>query len=70
MALLWGIGHPGRFDLAVIVRDVLDAHQPEAAERGLPVEVSLEPARISGDQRLAPGRFRATGASLNLAAGL
>jgi signal transduction histidine kinase len=47
-----GIDHPEPIDVAAVVGNVLDAHEPAAAARGLRVDAALEPALISGDRRL------------------
>ncbi len=39
-------------DLALVTRGVLQAHEADAAARGLRVEHSLQPALLSGDRRL------------------
>ena len=47
-----GIDRREPIDLATVTQEVLAAHEPAAAESGLSVEASLEPARIRGDRRL------------------
>jgi signal transduction histidine kinase len=47
-----GIVHREPIDLAEIAGDVLKTHQPQAAARGVGVDVSLWPAALDGDRRL------------------
>ena len=47
-----GIDHRERLDLAAIVRAAVGAREVEAAAHGLSLELSLEPAAVSGDRRL------------------
>jgi signal transduction histidine kinase len=47
-----GLDQREPFDLAVIAAEFLETHGPEAVSRGLHIDVSLEPAPTSGDQRL------------------
>jgi signal transduction histidine kinase len=47
-----GIDHPEPTDLAAVVGDVVRAHAPEAAARGVRLDASLIPAALSGDRRL------------------
>lgn len=47
-----GIDHAETFDLAAVVRDVMDSREGAATASGLTVSHSLEPATISGDARL------------------
>ena len=47
-----GIDHAETFDLAAVVREVMDSREGVATASGLTVSHSLEPATISGDARL------------------
>jgi signal transduction histidine kinase len=47
-----GLEHREPLDLAAITDQVLQEHQPGAAERALHLDVSLEPAILAGDRRL------------------
>jgi signal transduction histidine kinase len=47
-----GLDHREPVDLAAVVSDALDAHQPAAAARRLRVEAVLHQAKVSGDTRL------------------
>ena len=47
-----GIDHAETFDLAAVVREVMDSREGAATASGLTVSHSLEPATISGDARL------------------
>jgi signal transduction histidine kinase len=47
-----GIDHREELDLAAITADVLRAHEPDAAERGLELDAQLERAPVAGDRRL------------------
>ena len=47
-----GIDHAETFDLAAVVREVMDTREGVATASGLTVSHSLEPATISGDARL------------------
>jgi signal transduction histidine kinase len=47
-----GIDHPELLDLAKIVHGVVRVREHEATARGLDLDVSLEPAIMSGDPRL------------------
>jgi signal transduction histidine kinase len=47
-----GIDHAETFDLAAVVRQVMDSREGAATASGLTVSHSLEPAVISGDARL------------------
>ena len=47
-----GLDHREPIDLATVTAAVLKAHEPDAAARGLQVDVSLKPSTLSGDQRL------------------
>ncbi|MGI8507069.1 MAG: sensor histidine kinase [Solirubrobacteraceae bacterium] len=47
-----GIDHRQPIDLGLITGDVLHAHEPAAAAQGVHLDVSLEPALVSGDRRL------------------
>jgi signal transduction histidine kinase len=47
-----GIDHAETFDLAAVVREVMDSREGTATASGLTVSHSLEPAMISGDARL------------------
>jgi signal transduction histidine kinase len=47
-----GIDHAETFDLAAVVREVMDSREGAATASGLTVTHSLEPAMISGDARL------------------
>src|SRR6201999_4291469 len=41
------------FDLAEIAREVVEAHQLEAADRQVRIDAAISPAPIAGDPRLA-----------------
>jgi signal transduction histidine kinase len=45
--------HQETFDLAEIAREVIGAHELDAADRQVRIDASLRPAPISGDPRLA-----------------
>ncbi len=47
-----GVDTPEPIDLAAIAGEALAAREAEAAARGVQLEVSLEPALVSGDRRL------------------
>ena len=47
-----GIDHAEAFDLAAVVREVMDSREGAATASGLTVSHSLEPAMVSGDARL------------------
>lgn len=47
-----GLDHREPVDLTAVVSDVLNAHKPSAAARGLQVDVALDDAKVSGDARL------------------
>jgi signal transduction histidine kinase len=47
-----GIERREPIDLAALTGDVLQAHEPDVAARGLALDASLGPAMISGDRRL------------------
>jgi signal transduction histidine kinase len=47
-----GIDHAETFDLAAVVREVMDSREGVATASGLTVSHSLEPAMMSGDARL------------------
>jgi signal transduction histidine kinase len=47
-----GIDHTESLDLAAIVDAVVQAHEAEASARGVSLDVSLDPAPVSGDRRL------------------
>jgi signal transduction histidine kinase len=48
-----GLDERGPFDLADVVRRVVEARRPEAEQRGLDVETALSPAPTAGNPRLA-----------------
>jgi signal transduction histidine kinase len=47
-----GVVHREALDLAELAGDVLHTHRPQAAVRGVQLEVSLWPAALDGDRRL------------------
>jgi signal transduction histidine kinase len=47
-----GIDARERMDLAAIAGEVVGAHDGEAADRGVRIDASLEPAPVAGDRRL------------------
>ncbi len=48
-----GLDHREPFELAALVKDIQDTHQPTAATAGVQLYVSAEPALVSGDPGLA-----------------
>ena len=47
-----GLDHQEPVDLAAVVNDALNAHEPSAAARGLQVDAALDDAKVPGDARL------------------
>jgi signal transduction histidine kinase len=47
-----GIDRPEPIDLAAVAADALQTHRPDAAALGVRLDVSLDPAPLSGDRRL------------------
>jgi signal transduction histidine kinase len=47
-----GLDHGETIDLAAVVNDALNAHEPSAATRGLQVDATLDDATVLGDARL------------------
>lgn len=47
-----GIDHPSAIDLGNVVGEVVERHESEAVAHGIRLDVSLAPARVSGDRHL------------------
>lgn len=47
-----GLDHKEAVPLTAVVGDVIDAHRPSAAARGLHLDIALDGAEVSGDARL------------------